>query len=272
MEIAGLISFATSLRLTSFTEGYPGIGLRVAASAHLALSLGVRRPARARSSASPKSSSSAVCAPPVSRPGSASSAPGLPRRSVGVGRARRARHWRRSYALLEEHGERIVRSEDLLIARLASEEELHWLGMPRTAVGLRPSPSASCFTIAQGDRAHAERAGRDPSTSSGSPCSVAGAPKRSTPAGTRATGEIGSAMRSPYRGHPGCHATLDAEVALRSRRTICRSLARPRRRAGTPSSSPTASAIRRSRTASIPTRPTATASSSRTSPSSSPSR
>ena len=47
------------------------------------------------------------------------------------------------YALLEDHGERIVRSEDLLIARLASEEELHWLG--RTAPLSVAAISRLCF-------------------------------------------------------------------------------------------------------------------------------
>jgi GntR family transcriptional regulator len=47
------------------------------------------------------------------------------------------------YALLEDHGERIVRSEDLLIARLASEEELQWLG--RTAPLSVAAISRLCF-------------------------------------------------------------------------------------------------------------------------------
>ena len=47
------------------------------------------------------------------------------------------------YALLEGHGERIVRSEDSLVARLASAQELQWLG--RTAPLSVAAISRLCF-------------------------------------------------------------------------------------------------------------------------------
>src|SRR5262249_19917859 len=97
-------------------------------------------------------------------------------------------------------------------------------------------------------------------------------PGRDGATGARATGEIGSACGVGAPRAPSMRCDSPTPKRSATRHTICRSLARWKTRAGIRSSFPTASAIRRSRTAGIPTHPTETVSSSRTRPSSSRSR